>query len=70
MSAIQQNSHETMKRCLVAEGVVIASNCNAAMSRTSTSEKPKCGNAGIEPSRRLLTASTEAKIQPENGAED
>ena len=57
-----------MKRCPAAEGVVIASNCSAAMSRTSTKLKPKRGNAGIEPSRSFLTASIEAeKSDPRTG---
>jgi hypothetical protein len=37
-----------------------------ARSRTSTTEKPKRGNAGIEPSKSFLTASTEAENGPKN----
>jgi hypothetical protein len=40
-----------MKRCPAAEGVVIASSCDVAISRTSTTLKPKRGKSGIEPSK-------------------
>jgi hypothetical protein len=57
-----------MKRCPAARGVVIASNCSAAMSRTSPTEKPTCGNPSIEPSKSFLTASSEAeKSDPRTG---
>src|SRR5208337_4949866 len=55
MSAIEK-SHEPMKRCPAAEGVVIASSCSVARSRTSTTLKPKRGKAGIDPSKSFLTA--------------
>ena len=44
-----------------ASGVVIASTCRRATSRTSTTLKPKRGRAGIEPSNSFLTNSIEAE---------
>jgi hypothetical protein len=41
----------------MSEGVVIASSCDAALSRTSTTLKPKCGKADAEKSDLAQAAS-------------